>query len=264
MNRHLWGYLLAALLAILGLAVAWRASAERDQALARVAELEKRISLPAAPSSSAAPPASSPENPKPGSPAKPSLPPANQPADSHVITDLRARLQDLEESLRKAAAEKDQALAQAADQAAASKRLQSELDSLKDSLESAQRQTSALDADLKSKSDRLAALDSAQRALQDRLSKAEAQARTLTRANTELDDLNRRRETSLASLQQRYREVTDLLRNFSLNAQNRESANPGLQAGDLSRIQSTLQQAEDELRQLRALNARAAALARAK
>jgi len=48
-----------------------------------------------------------------------------------------------------------------------------------------------------------------------------------------------------------------------LAAQTRDTPATGLQAGDLSRIQTTIQQAEDDLRQLQTLNARVAQLARA-
>ena len=262
MNRLLWGFLAAVALALVGFVTAWRFASERDHALARVTELEKRLALPASASSATVLPPTVTEPSRPGAPTKPLPLPTTLPADAHVITDLRARLQDLEESLRKATSEREQAVAQTAEQLARMRTVESERKTLEESLTNSQRALTAAEAESKTNAERLASLEASQRSLQDRLAKAEAQARTVTRTNSELDDLNRRREASLASLQQRYREVTDLLRNFSLNAQTRETPAAGLHAGDLSRIQTTLQQAEDELRQLRALNARAASLAR--
>jgi hypothetical protein len=107
-------------------------------------------------------------------------------------------------------------------------------------------------------------VETSEKLLQEKLSKAELAAKRVVVVSKDVEDLNRRREASLLTLERRYREVTDLYRNFSLNMQTRENPGQGLQAGDLSRIQTALQQAEEELRQLRSLNTRVAELARSK
>jgi len=122
----------------------------------------------------------------------------------------------------------------------------------------------ALDTELKFKAQRLIQVETSEKLLQEKLSKAELAAKRVVVVSKDVEDLNRRREATLLTLERRYRDVTDLYRNFSLSMQTRENPGQGLQAGDLSRIQTALQQAEEELRQLRSLNARVAELGRGK
>jgi hypothetical protein len=83
------------------------------------------------------------------------------------------------------------------------------------------------------------------------------------RSAVALEDLNRRREVLLNNMVRRYREVTDQYRTLSLRVQSRADQlglDPG--AGEISRIQTSVQQAEEEFRQLNSLNAQAAKLLR--
>jgi chromosome segregation ATPase len=77
-------------------------------------------------------------------------------------------------------------------------------------------------------------------------------AKTLAVAS-ELEDISRRREAYLTQILTRYREATDLFRALSLRLDNpRDAGSP--YSHDLSRIQQAVQSADEDLRQLRALN----------
>jgi hypothetical protein len=121
-----------------------------------------------------------------------------------------------------------------------------------------------LDSELKAKNARILRAETAEKLAQEKLAKAEAAAAQAGRGSAELEDINRRREVYLSSLLRRFREVSDLYRTLSLDLQNREQIAAGTQAGDLSRILNSVQQAEDDLRQLQNLNSRAARLTQKK
>ncbi len=76
---------------------------------------------------------------------------------------------------------------------------------------------------------------------------------------TELEELGRRRESYLNNIITRYREATDLFRTMSLRLDNPRDASSPL-SNDLSRIQQAIQLADEDIRQLRVLNAQAARL----
>jgi chromosome segregation ATPase len=152
----------------------------------------------------------------------------------------------------------------AAEAAAEGKKLKAQLDDMREDVQAARRLSDALQAELRAKSERLVKVETSENLLQERVARAEASATKVSAAAKEIDDLNRRREAYLTTLLRRFREVNDLYRNFTLNVQTHEGAAPGLQAGDLSRIQSAIQQGEDDLRQVQSLNARMAQLARSK
>ena len=78
-------------------------------------------------------------------------------------------------------------------------------------------------------------------------------------AGIELDEIARRRESYLNNILGRYREATDMFRVMSLRLDNPRDAGSPL-SNDLSRIQQAIQLADEDLRQLRALNSQAARL----
>lgn len=125
---------------------------------------------------------------------------------------------------------------------------------LKDRLETANRVNAALEAEVKGRSERVVRIETSNREL---LSRQEENARNLARlrkAAEEIEDLSRRRDLHLNNLQRRYREVTDQYRSLAVRGAE-------LPVGvDLSRIQSAIALAEDDLRQLQALGAQAARL----
>ncbi len=181
-----------------------------------------------------------------------------------MIDELRGKAHELEKDLQQARLETEQLHEKIGTQTDDARKLSEQLSSVKEDALKQQRVSEALETELKFKAQRLVQVEAGEKLLQDKLGKADMAAKRVVVVSKDLEDLNRRREASLLTLERRYREVTDLYRGFSLNLQTRENPGQGLQAGDLSRIQTALQQAEEELRQLRSLNTRVAELARAK
>lgn len=122
-----------------------------------------------------------------------------------------------------------------------------------------------LENDIRAKSDRLVKLESSERLAREAATRAESNLGRATQSNQELEDLNRRREALFTSISRRYRDVTDQYRTLSLRLQSRDGQQ-GLGfdsiAGELSRIQASMQQTEEDLRQLSALNAQSNRLLR--
>jgi chromosome segregation ATPase len=71
----------------------------------------------------------------------------------------------------------------------------------------------------------------------------------------DLEDLARRREVYITNILGRYREATDSLRTLSLQIENRAEG-PSIGRNDISRIQSAITSADEDMRQLRALSTR--------
>lgn len=181
-----------------------------------------------------------------------------------MIDDLRARTAELEKEGQEARVDEERVREQLAARVEEVKKLSQQLASIEEDAQRQRRVSEALETELKFKAQRLTQSETSEKLLQEKLSKAEAAAKKALVVAKDAEDLQRRREAALVGLERRYREVTDLYRSFSLNLQTRENPGQGLQAGDLSRIQTALQQAEEELRQLRSLNARVAELSRPK
>jgi hypothetical protein len=184
--------------------------------------------------------------------------------DVRMVEELRARIQALSNDLAGAREEAVRQEAKASAENAEAKKLQAQVEELQQGLQSAKQNADAALADARAKAERLGRIESAEKAAIERAARAEASAARNSTQSKELEDLIRRREAIVTSLQRRYRDVTDIYRNFTLNAQTRDTSTAGMQAGDLSRIQSAIQQAEDDLRQLQTLNARVAQLTRSK
>jgi hypothetical protein len=73
-----------------------------------------------------------------------------------------------------------------------------------------------------------------------------------------LEDLNRRREVYLASLQRRYRDITSEFRAMSSVLDTSHAPNSNACGGAvLGRIQNVISLADDDMRQLNELDARA-------
>jgi len=244
----------------------WRADSARRAADGRVAALERQLSAANALRPAAPAPAAEEEPAKAAAePRVVRVPTGTDPGPYlKTIDELRDQLR---EQAKEVSAIKDaasRAEAAAAAEALETKKAKAQLDDLREDVQSARRLADALQAELRAKSERLILAETAEKVTRERAARAESAAARAAGASKEMEDLNRRREAYLTTILRRYREVSDLYRNFTLNAQTRETSGPGLQAGDLSRIQSAIQQAEDDLRQLQTLNARMAQLARAK
>jgi chromosome segregation ATPase len=244
----------------------WRAETARRGTAERLAALEReRGARPAAAAETAAPAAAA-------EPVKVAMEPrvvrvpggADPGPYLKTIDELREQLREQARELSAAREAAARAEAGTAAEVLEGKKVKAQAEELGEDLRAARRVAEALQAELRVKTERLVKAETAEKLAQERAGKAEAAAVRTAAGSKEVEELNRRREGYLTTILRRYREVNDLYRNFTLNVQTREAAGPGLQAGDLSRIQSAIQQAEDELRQLQTLNARMAQLARAK
>jgi chromosome segregation ATPase len=121
----------------------------------------------------------------------------------------------------------------------------------------AAQQSAGFQNEARAREARLAELDAANQRLQRQL--AEAQRARPPASSPELEEIARRRETYLNSILTRYREATELFRALSLRLDNPRDGSSPL-SNDLSRIQQAIFAADEDLRQLRALNAQAARL----
>ena len=256
---------LLALTTVVALVMWQRAERRVDAALARVAQLE-RARGGVASAGTAAPVAEAPVVPATPGERIVRVPAGVAPeqyvrvVDNKAIDELNAVVSDLRQQLAAATEESQKLTAAVAAKAEEQGRHAAQVEELKEGLRQAKNTETSLQAELQIKADRTAASEVAQKALTERVAKAEAATTKAAAVGHEVEDLNRRRETQIADIQRRYREANDVYRAFLLNEQNREHAAAGNQAGDLSRVQNSIQQAEDDLRQIRALNARIAAL----
>jgi chromosome segregation ATPase len=156
--------------------------------------------------------------------------------------ELQAKVQELEESAGRLAAE--------------SKRVAASEAAAREDLDQARRVIEATEAELKAKSERLVQLEAAARRAREDLDAATKRSAVSSADLNELTDLNRRRETLVQTLQRRYRDLTNELRNIAVRIDTQRD-NPAAAAPDISRIQTGVQSSEDDLRQLSALNTQA-------
>jgi chromosome segregation ATPase len=163
-------------------------------------------------------------------------------AANSAIAELQNRTHELEAALARMTEE--------------NKQLNSAEAELKESLASTNRIVSVMDTEIKAKTERISQLENAARKNREDTTTAAQKLAQLSATTKELEDINRRRENTVNSLQRRYRELTDQFRGAAMRVeQNRD--NPAALAPDLSRIQSTVQSAEEDLRQLIGLNTQA-------
>jgi len=163
-------------------------------------------------------------------------------AANTAITDLRNRQQELEATIDRLTAENKRAGAESAD--------------LRDSLTATKSLVQALEGEMKTKSDRIAQMETAARKLREESQGSSQRVADFAKAAKDLIDVNRRRENYFNSLQRRYRDLTDQYRALAVRMET-ERDNPVAFAPDVSRIQSTIQLAEDDLRQIASLNTQA-------
>ena len=163
-----------------------------------------------------------------------------------AIIEGQNRAQSLEGALERATAE--------------SKRLAAEEASMREDLDAAKRLVAATEGELKTKSARLSQLEGDNRKAREDVVAASQRSTQAAALANELLDINRRRENVITSIQRRYREITDVLRALAVRLDTQRDSMAGA-APDISRMQSTAQSADDDLRQLASLNAQAQRIA---
>lgn len=162
------------------------------------------------------------------------------------INEWQSRARELEASLEKATSD--------------GKRNSAETASVREDLDAARRLVAATEGELKTKSERLAQLESDNRKAHENVTSAAQKSAQAAALANELVDINRRRETVITSLQRRYRDMTDVLRALAVRLDTQRDG-VATAAPDISRMQSTVQSAEDDLRQLASLNTQAQRIA---
>jgi chromosome segregation ATPase len=126
---------------------------------------------------------------------------------------------------------------------------------MNDQLGAANRVVDAVQAELRAKQTRLTQMEVSFTKLREDNRAASARSAEMAGAASELEDMNRRRESQLNVVLRRYREITEQYRAWAGRIENDSSA-----GADLARIQNAISLAEEDLRQLSALNAQAARL----
>lgn len=160
-----------------------------------------------------------------------------------TIAELETRIGTLEEKLQKTTTE--------------NQRLSAEEQELRERVDSTVRLAGAVQTELRSRDQRLLQLELANRNLRDSSASASERATRAAQTIREVEEISRRRETYLANILRRFRELTDQYRAVALRLDNpRENSAPA--PGELSRIQTAVSMAEEDFKQITSLNAQAA------
>ena len=164
------------------------------------------------------------------------------------ITRLQARVSDLQAQVDSAAAD-NRGLTAAAE---ASKKGQAD----------AEQAVEAVRAELKANTARIAQLENSNARLKEETAAAKQSPAPAQQIIADLEGIFRRRETYLNNILRRYREITEQYRAMSgvMDSQRDRGAAAG--AAEISRIQNSISLAEDDLKQITALNAQASRLER--
>jgi chromosome segregation ATPase len=231
---------------------------ELDALRARLDAAEKKLIETAAPPT--------PDSDEPGAPRaapRPSVLPADDAVTraelvrmldekNQKIASTEAALGELREKLLTAEA-------RAAELVEQQERSVAELAETRERLDAATRLTQALQAEAQSRNTRVSQIEEGNRDLRRRAEAAEQKIARLATLRSEIEEVARQRESYITEILRRYREATDQFRAFTLRVD--ASTDPGNPGGTyLSRIQSAVAQADEDLRQLRTLNTRAAQL----
>ncbi|MBE0659545.1 MAG: hypothetical protein IH602_17770 [Bryobacteraceae bacterium] len=144
------------------------------------------------------------------------------------------------------------------------KRLTAAEAELRENLASGRRVIEAMEAEIKTKTDRVVSLESDLRRARDANAAETRRNSQIAAILSSFDDVNRRRENTLTSLQRRFRDLTDAYRALALRLDTQRDSQTPVQitSGEVSRMTNTVQSAEDDLRQLNTLNAEAQRLTR--
>jgi DNA repair exonuclease SbcCD ATPase subunit len=168
-------------------------------------------------------------------------------AATAAVEQMRQRVAEMQEKLDQITAE--------------NQRLTASEKEIQEKLNAARREAETASSQAKAAADRAERIDNSYRIIRDEARKSNERISQLQQLNRELEDLNRRRENYLNSIIRRYREVTEQYRGLASRLEHSRET-PATAPGELSSIQNAISMAEEDFRQLQALNAQAAALAR--
>jgi len=170
------------------------------------------------------------------------------------LTDTKAQLQVLQQRAQQLEYNTNQLQSD-------NKRLTTAAGEARDEADSLRRLNEAMDAELKSKAARADSADAQARRAQSETGDVKQQLNLITSTFRELDDIASRRDTYLSNLLRKYRDVNDQLRSLSARLDRYRDTNSAPSfSTDLPRLQSLVQSAEEDLRQVQALDAEARGL----
>jgi chromosome segregation ATPase len=171
---------------------------------------------------------------------------------SRELDEAQANIKELQAQLSSSSDERQKALASADERHQKEREdWQSQLDALKQQLDSAQAESQA-------SRQRLAALEADNAKLKSDNSAGSARLAEFARVIPNLQDLDRRRDAYLTSIMRRYRDITSQFQAMSgMLDSSREPKSSAFNDAALTRIQNAVSLADDDLRQLTELNAQA-------
>ncbi len=203
-----------------------------------------------------------PQAPAAAAPAPPVAPPPREPAEAPdqkaLVERLHTSLADAHAALTQLDARVHELQVEVQNLSTENKRLAASETELNDNLASANRLVTALQSELKSRNNRVVQLEVENGKLRDQTAAGGKKMAQVAKLLGELQEVHRQRESLLEGILRRYREVTNQYRTLAGALEDR--GNPeghGLAGADVARIQDSISQAEDDLRQLSALNAQA-------
>ncbi len=162
-------------------------------------------------------------------------------AATSKASSLEERNHELEGALESVRAELQRLIASEAD--------------LKERLAGANRIVEAMQTELKARTERVTQLEIENATLREENRKFNERSSQVVNLMRELDEIGQRRDALLNQIQRRYRDLTDQYRVMAARSDRDGSA--AAASADLSRLQHTVSVAEEDLRQLNALNAQA-------
>ena len=262
MPRFLIAMVFAAVLAAGGGIVAWqlRINANQAKALATSAaenrELRARLQAPARGNSLAS-------IPPPMPPAARQIPPVHPPVrpsdeSGHEVAQLRASLAEAKAAAARLETQISDLEGRIKQAKQENGKLSAAVEGWQDKLADAARVAEHALGDLKASQERVAQLEAANARLRQASAAVAPQNPQAAQYASQLQEISRRRDVYLNSIIRRYRELTDQYRAMTgvLDGRRDREASP-VSGLELSRIQSTIAMAEEDLRQIDSLNAQA-------
>ncbi|MBM3775514.1 MAG: hypothetical protein FJW37_10165 [Acidobacteria bacterium] len=175
----------------------------------------------------------------------------------------RESLRRAQASLARLEARVEELEAQAETGSLAGRELSAAKEDLEERISALNRVIDALQNELKAKTERLAQSEITNARLREAAGVQTQRSAELAALAAELEATHRRREIHLNNVARRYRELSEQSRALYGNIANRsEREGAGVAQADLSRIQNLITLAEEDLRQLTALDAQAARIQR--
>jgi chromosome segregation ATPase len=189
-------------------------------------------------------------------PSRPDSAVAELAALEQQVRQLRESLAKSNEDLSRLQAHTADLQSQVEAASAENQRLSSAGQDLKKSLADADQTLESLRAELKRNTDRVAQLEANNARLKDETTAGKQSAAQIGQTMSELQEIFRRREMYLNNILRRYKEITEQYRAMSgvLDSRRDREAAP-VSTTEISRIQNAIALAEDDLKQINALNA---------